>query len=91
MPINPPSRDTDMTIEQRLALDQARRLLQPHFAGEQVRLYVPRTAIELKLQREQRIRQSLQQQQPARVIAEREGVSRQYVSALRGRIMGGSK
>ena len=79
-------RDTDLTLEQRCALAQARLLLQPHFAGEQLRLYVPRQAVEQKLAREARIRQQLLEQREPVQIARQEGVTPQYVRVLRARL-----
>ena len=78
-------RVTLMTDEQRLALDQARRLLTPHFPGETLRLYVPRCSVQRKLEREARVREALLAGLAPLEVARREGVSRTYVYALRGR------
>lgn len=78
-------RRTELTTAQREAMEYARRLLAPHFPGETLRLYVPQQAIDQKLQREARIREQLQAGQKPLEVARREGVSRTYVYALRGR------
>lgn len=82
----PPARNTSMSDEQRAAVERARRLLAPHFAGEEVRLYVPREAAERKIERERRIRLSLEAGLSTAAIARAEDVSDRYVRALRGRI-----
>lgn len=78
-------RITDLTDEQRRVIEQARRLLSPHFPGETLKLYVPQRLIDAKLEREQRVRDALRAGLKPREIASREGVSDRYVRALRGR------
>lgn len=85
------NRRTDLTPQQRDALEHARRLLSPHFAGETLKLYVPQGCVQAKLEREQRIRAALEQGVAPPVIARREGVSDRYVRALRGRFVTGTR
>lgn len=80
-------RITELTDQQRQAIDHARRLLAPHFPGETVRLYCPQQAIEAKLERESRIREALCAGLAPAEISRREGVSRRTVYALRGRLV----
>lgn len=83
-------RITELTDQQRQAIDHARRLLAPHFPGETLRLYVPAQAIEMKLAREARIRDALGAGLTVRQIARTEGCSVGLVSGIKGRVRRGT-
>jgi Mor family transcriptional regulator len=77
---------TELTPEQRIAIDQARRLLSPYFSGETLRLYLPRMHGEDREQRDRRILESLQLGKSMTEIAQREDCSRRLVYKVRARM-----
>lgn len=83
-----PRRRTELTPEQRAAIHTARRLLEPHFPGETVRMYVPARALEHKLQVEQEIASGLAAGLSIRAVASAQGVSVGYVAAVKKRRVG---
>lgn len=83
-----PRRRTELTPEQRAALQTARRVLEPHFPGEKVSMYCRTRSVEVKLQLEARIRDALVAGERPVDVARREGVSHVYVYKLRGRFKG---
>lgn len=81
------NRSTELTEQQRRAMQEARRLLAPHFPGETLRLYVPQQSVEVKLALQARVRHALEQGEAPAVIARREGITDRYVRVLRGRFV----
>lgn len=81
------NRRTDLTEQQRQAMQQARRLLAPHFPGETLRLYVPQRSVECKMALQADVRQALERGEPPAAIARRLGITDRYVRALRGRFV----
>lgn len=75
-----------MTEQQRAALEQARRLLQPHFPGEQVRLHVP---AKQECAAALRIAEALRAGEDIRAISRREDVSIRWVRIVRSRLIVG--
>jgi formiminotetrahydrofolate cyclodeaminase len=81
-------RITEMTDEQRRALDEARRILQPFFAGESVRLHLPKILSEERQARHDRIAHALQLGEDPRAISRREDVSLRTVRHIRVTVVG---
>lgn len=75
-------RSCEWTAQQRQAIDDARRLLQPHFPGENVRLYVPARAHEVRMQADQQARELLAMGYSVRIVAGKTGMSIGKVGAL---------
>lgn len=73
-----------MTDEQRRAIATAVEALRPHFPGENMRLYVPRSDAKARAEQRRRIVRALKNGDPAALIAKREDVSERYVRKLRG-------
>ncbi len=82
---------TDLTDEQRRALDVARHLLIPHFPGETVKLYVPRSCNldHVREERDRRIEAALAAGDAPEVIVRREDVSKRHLRRIRARIGSG--
>jgi hypothetical protein len=78
-------RATEMSPEARRALDRARKVLQPYFPGETMRLYVPQKDAIARAELRRRIERALRRGERPREIAAREKVSERYVRQLRGR------
>lgn len=81
-------RHTEMTEEQRLALNEARRILQPFFAGESVRLHLPKLLSEERQARHDRIAEALLAGDDPRSISRREDVCLRTVTQIRVRVIG---
>ena len=81
-------RATELTDAERQALEQARRILQPFFAGESIRLHVPKLLSAERQARQDRILQALQSGVDPRVISRAEDVSLRHLRRLRVTIVG---
>lgn len=75
-------RGTDLTPEQQAAVDEARRLLQPLFPGEVVRLYIPKVPPAVRQQRLQKVLTGLAANHSHADIARRAGCSTRYVRRM---------
>lgn len=82
-------RITELTDQQREAIDHARRLLAPHFPGETLRLYVPQQAMECRERLHRQIAELLAASVPQREISRRTGASKGLVSSISGRVRRG--
>ena len=83
-----PFRRSDMTETQRQAIEQARRLLQPFFAGETVRVDIPKILSEDRQARQARIYEALRRGEQTMAIASREDVTVRLVQLVRRRCAG---
>ena len=80
-------RATEMTDEQRAAMDAARALLAPYFPGEAVKLYLPKRLGSERERRDQRIAEAVASGADLHTIAQRENVSLRHVQMMRKRIV----
>jgi DNA invertase Pin-like site-specific DNA recombinase len=80
---------TELTEQQREAIDQARRLLAPHFPGETLRLYCPRQAVEYRERLHRQVAELLAANVAQREISRRVGISVGTVASINGRIRRG--